>query len=290
MQSKDCHERASPYNESESRSLVTIGQLSVGHPDCVHAAPGDTREMLYRNKACLGDREPTEEYKEERPLEFQAKCMVVLIEESSRKALLDMLVAAGRALDHPLRVNVSYITSLSPNPDLTVSSMSCAIGEIVHENYKRDTVGQELQTELADLRRQLETKQEQIALFDRTLRGLATRRPPNPPPLPSPPPRPEAPPGMLLPPMPPMAVTFEERLAQMQQEEVSLNIAIADKLDAIGGPCVQSATNICGRTYIQAPDPWIAADGQKCAGFETREALEGSFCGHWGSPVRNACP
>ena len=112
MQSKDCHERASPYNTSESRSLVTIGQLDADHPNCVYATPDYTREMFYRNRACVGNREPSEEYKEERPLEFQAKCMVILIEESSRKALLDMLIAAGRVLDQPLYA--CFLTHLNP--------------------------------------------------------------------------------------------------------------------------------------------------------------------------------
>lgn len=284
MQSKDCHERASPYNTSESRSLVTIGQLAVGHPDCVHAAPDDTREMFYRNKACVGNREPTDEYKEERPLEFQAKCMVILIEESSRKVLLDMLVAAGRIIDQPLRISVNYTTALSPDPDLEVSSMNCAVGEIMHENYRRDGVGQELQQQLIDLREQLEVKERQVTLFDRTIRGLSAYRPPNSPPPPSPPPRPDAPPGMLAPPVPPQAVSFDERLLQLRREETSLNDAIEAKLQEIGGPCVKSATNTCGRTYAAAPDPWVAADGQRCAGYETKEAIEGSFCAHWGSP------
>lgn len=82
--------------------MISIGQLADRPGECVHAAPDGTREMFYRNKACLGHRVPSEEYEAERPLEFQAKCMVLLIEESSRKALLDMLVAAGRILDHPL--------------------------------------------------------------------------------------------------------------------------------------------------------------------------------------------
>ena len=290
MQSKDCHEHASPYNTSESRSLVTIGQLAVGHPDCVHAAPDDTREMLYRNRACMGNREPTDEYKEERPLEFQAKCMVILIEESSRKALLDMLIAAGRVLDQPLRISVNYTTPKSPDPDLEVSSMNCAVGEIIQENYRRDSVGQELQQELIDLREQLGDKERQVTLFDRTIRGLSAYRPPNPPPPPSPPPRPDTPQGMLAPPIPPQVVSFDERLLQLRREEASLRNAIVVKLQEMGGPCVKSATNTCGRTFAAAPNPWVAADGQRCAGYETREAIEGSFCAHWGSPVSGQTP
>ena len=42
--------------------------------------------------------------------------MVVLIEAESRKALLEMLVAAGRDLSDELRVSVNYTTTLSANP------------------------------------------------------------------------------------------------------------------------------------------------------------------------------
>ena len=163
--------------------------------------------------------------------------------------------------------------------------MNCAVGEIIHENYRRDTVGQELQQQLIDLREQLEVKEQQVTLFDRTIRGLSAYRPPNSPPPPSPPPRPDAPPGMLAPPIAPQVVSFDERLLQLRREEASLNDAIEKKLQEIGGPCVKSATNTCGRTFAAAPDPWVAADGQRCAGYETREAIEGLFCAHWGSPV-----
>lgn len=286
LQSADCQERASPYDTNSSRSLITIGQSSSQPSECVHVAPEGTREMLYRNRACLGNRIPSEEYQEERPLEFQAKCIVVLIEQSSRKALLEMLIAAGRVLDDPLRLTFNYTTSLSPDPDLSVSSMNCAVAHLIYENYKRDAVGQELQNELASLRNQLEIKNAQVQLFERTVNGLAQYRPPGAPPPPSPPPRPDAPPGMLAPPIPPRVVSFDTRLQQLRADAASLESAIVTKSNEIGGPCVSSATNTCGRTSEAAPDPWLTKDGQRCAGYDTREALEGSFCAHWGSPVR----
>ena len=89
---------------------------------------------------------------------------------------------------------------------------------------------------------------------------------------------------MLAPPIPPQAVSFETRLAQLRQEQSSIENAIIEKRAEIGGPCVRSATNICGRTFAAAPNPWVAADGTRCAGYSTEEALEGSFCAHWGSP------
>ena len=91
---------------------------------------------------------------------------------------------------------------------------------------------------------------------------------------------------MLAPPIPPQAVAFGTRLAQLRQEQSALENAIIDKRAEMGGPCVRSATNICGRTFAAAPNPWVAADGSRCAGYSTGEALVGSFCAHWGSPVR----
>ena len=282
MQAKDCHEGASPYNQSDTRSLVTIGQVNNGYADCVHAAPGETREMFYRNKNCIGHREPTEEYQEERPLEFQAKCMVILIEESSRKALLDMLVAAGRFLSDPLRIMVNYTTALSRDPDLAVSSMNCALGELISKNHERDQVGQELQQQLVDLQAALEVKSKQVTLVDKTIRGLSAYRPPKSPPPPFPAPYPD---GLIAPPAAPVAVTYHEWLIQLRVEENELVKSISSTLEEMGGPCVSSPTNTCGRSLVAAPNPWIAADGSRCSGYETKEALEGSFCAHWGSPV-----
>jgi hypothetical protein len=162
---------------------------------------------------------------------------------------------------------------------------TACIAQIVLENYMRDSVGQELQLELTSLQEQLVRKTKQVELFDRTIRSLSAYRPPGSPPPPLPPPRPDAPPGMLAPPIPPQAVSFDTRLSQLRAEKTNLENAIILKNEEIGGPCVRSATNICGRTYAAAPDPWIAANGVHCAGYQTREALEGSFCGHWGSPV-----
>ena len=290
MQDTDCKDGASPYDTNSSRSLVTIGQSSNTALECVHASPEGTREMFYRNRVCLGDRIPTEEYESEKPLEFQARCIVVLIEEQSRKALLNTLLSAGRVLDHPLKLAFNYTLSLSRNPDLAVSSMNCALGNLILENYNRDAVGQQLEGELTDLLSQLETNNTEVELFDMTLMGLSAYRPPAAPALQSPPPRPSAPHGLLAPPIPQIAVDFDTRLQQLRSEASALESAVIAKRNEIGGPCVRSATNTCGRTNAAAPDPLVAADGERCAGYQTREAMEGLFCGHWGSPVSQNAP
>ena len=150
----------------------------------------------------------------------------------------------------------------------------------------RDAVGQEHQLELTSLKEQLTTKEKQVKWLDRRLRAFSAYRPPGSPPPPLPPPRPDAPPGMLSPPVPPEALALDARgLAKMRAQKTELENAIVLKLEQIGGTCVRSATNVCGRNYAAAPDPWLAKDGVRCAGYQTREAIEGSFCGHWGSPV-----
>jgi hypothetical protein len=102
FQQSDCADNASPYDNTNSRSQVAIGQIREKPEECVHAAPDVAREMFYRNKNCVANRVPMDEYQTQKPLEFQAKCMVILIAESSRKALLDMLVASGRILTDPV--------------------------------------------------------------------------------------------------------------------------------------------------------------------------------------------
>ena len=66
---------------------------------------------------------------------------------------------------------MNYTTVLSPTPDFGVAAMSCAMGEIILENYQRDQVGQQLQQELIDLNEALDIKANQVQLFDRTIRG-----------------------------------------------------------------------------------------------------------------------
>ena len=270
FQEADCADRASPYDTSSSRSQVTIGQFKDQPAECVHAQSGVTREVLYRNTKCTGERATPDEFLEQKPLEFQARCLVVLIEEKSRKALLDMLIAAGRVLDQALRIEVNFTTTISTTPNFAVAAMSCGLGSILRENAARDAIGQELDIAITDLQKRLETKTAQADLYDKTVRGLSAYRPPNAPP----------PPGAA-----PAVLSFDERLAELRAEQLALSRELDAKRAELGGPCVPSPTNICGRSFAAGPNPWVAADGTKCAGHATYEALEGAFCAHWGSPV-----
>tara|TARA_B110001450_G_C17502468_1_gene432936 strand:- start:186 stop:443 length:258 start_codon:yes stop_codon:yes gene_type:complete len=66
---------------------------------------------------------------------------------------------------------MNYTTTMSATPDFGVAAMSCGIGEIILENYRRDQIGQQLQQELIDLNEALDAKERQVELFDRTIRG-----------------------------------------------------------------------------------------------------------------------
>lgn len=286
FQEKNCADLASPYDDSNSRARVALGQMEQHPEECVVSTPGETREMFYRNKQCVGDRESFDEFQMQKPLEFQARCMVILIEETSRRALLEMLLSSGRAIDHPLRVSVNYTTTLSPSPNFEVAAMNCAMGEILRENYERDLVGQELSDRILRLQTELEQKETQVDVLDRTIRGLSAYRPPASPSPPRSPPVPHAPPGLHNPPVPPVAVSFDQKLDQLKAEQIEIQSALDATKAEIDLVCVPSTTKTCGRTSIAAPNPWIAADGTLCAGYGTFEALEGSFCAHWGSPVR----
>lgn len=256
---------------------MTIGQREDLPGDCVYAVPGETRELLYRNARCTVGRATPDEGVPQKPLEFEPRCLVVLIEDDSRAALFAALFEAGRRLSDPLRLNVTYTTLLAPDPDYEVASMNCELGDILRENAARDAVGQELEREIYELEQELEKQNKLIAWFDDTVRGLSAYMPPSSPP----PPWPDTSPS------PPVQESFAERLATYRSEAKDLERALDAKLAERGGHCTPSPTQTCGRTHIAGPDPYIGADGvTRCAGHATGEALEGLFCAHWSSPVR----
>lgn len=120
--------------------------------------------------------------------------------------------------------------------------------------------------------------QQHLERTEDVLDGLSAYRPPAVPPSPAPPRLPGAP-------QVPQAVPFAEYVARLQRRVDALDAEIA-RLDASLDACVPSATTTCGRSSTLAPDPWTAADGQRCFGATTFEALEGAFCGYWTNTVR----
>jgi len=148
--------------------------------------------------------------------------------------------------------------------------------------YEYDTAGQELTDKYLALQAELQSARKQFEVFNRIYQGLSVYRPPI-----SPPP-PAAPPALAnAPPAAPVQVSLGERNDQLRQRVDDLEVDV-DKAAAVIGSCVPSKDNICGRSSIAAPNPWIAANGRPCAGNATREAIEGMYCGYWGSQVCSA--
>ena len=179
----------------------------------------------------------------------------------------------------PLRVNVSYVTTMSEEPDFQVAATSCALGRELLDLYEHDLAGQAERDLVAKLQRDVTSAKEQYELYGRVYMALPAYRPPNSPPPPS------APPALAnAPPAAPGVVSLGERYLQLEQRVVDLEAELVQAVAAVS-TCLPSKTQTCGRTSTLGPSPWLAADGRACAGESTREAIEGFFCAYWGSEV-----
>lgn len=168
---------------------------------------------------------------------------------------------------------------MSDNPDHELASVNCALGRELANLYEYDRAGQELTDKYLALQAELESARNQFEVFNKIYLGLSVYRPPI-----SPPP-PESPPALAgAPPAAPKQVSLGERNDQLRQRVDDLEVDVERAAAAIGS-CVPSKDHICGRSSLAAPNPWIAANGRPCAGNATQEAIEGMYCGYWGSPV-----
>lgn len=273
-----CKEKASQFDHTNSRALVTLGTVA-GREDCIEADPERTMTLFYRNQKCRNGRIGYEENSVHDPPTWQPKCIVVLIEQESRAALRDSLMEQGRILVQPLKVSLNYTVAQSEDPDLEVASTNCVLGLQLKNLYEQDRAGQEQRDRLVTLQAELVTARAQFELFNNVYLGLSAFRPPTSPPPPSTPPV-----GAYGPPAPPAQVSLGERLEQLRENVDVIEVSIVEAEKAIE-VCVPSATTTCGRPSLLAPNPWIANGGKACAGNGTYEAIEGLYCGYWGSNV-----
>jgi hypothetical protein len=280
LQNKNCHAHASPFDHTNSRALVALGTMR-GREDCVEVDTDNAITMFYRNQKCRNGRTEYEEFSPHAPPTWEPKCLIVLLETDSRAALRDQLVESGRILIHPMRIQVNYTTAQSANPDLAVASQNCALGHELKDLYEHDLAGQAQRDYLLQLQNELVQARLQYDVYTRVYQGLSAYRPPNTPPPPSSPPALDN-----APPAAPVAVDLGVRWSQLRERVETLEVSVVEAAAAIS-VCVPSTTQTCGRSSQRAPNPWIAADGQACAGNGTYEALEGAYCGYWGSEVRS---
>jgi hypothetical protein len=278
LQDQHCADDVSEFNEENTRALVTFGTIA-GRENCVDYDAEHAAALFYRDQACRSGRNSYEEGQDQ-TIPWQPKCMVALIEAESRAALRDQLVELGRILVQPLRVNVSYVTTMSEDPDLQVAATSCALGRDLLDLYEHDLAGQAERDLLIKLQNDLQVAKNQYDLYGRVYNALPVYRPPLTPPPPSSPPA-----NFNAPPAAPGVISLGERFLQLEERVEELEKQVTAAAAAIS-VCVPSKTQICGRSSLLAPNPWLAADGRACAGRHTFEALEGFFCAYWGSEVR----
>ena len=175
-------------------------------------------------------------------------------------------------------MSVNFTTSRSLDPDLEVTSSSCALGRELLTLHEHDLPGQAAADALALARAQLARAEKDLLHFERVLDGMSLYQPPQSPPPPPPPDFVGAPPGA------PATITYEEQKLVLA-ERVAYHTQQVSARAAAVTTCVPSTETICGRGSSEAPNPWLANNGAPCFGYETHEALEGAYCAYWGSSV-----
>ena len=219
---------------------------------------------------------------------FEPRCLVLVLAAESERIMFDEMMAAGRKMSDPFFVEVNYSVALGSAPDVKTVGTNCGNSRVLLENYKRDLVGQDVRDALEETRAAITTQQELIAFWDhvQNSRAMVSIDPSTGliqsvlPPSPSPPP---PPPPVLhnAPPAPPEQVSNAVQTQRLADELVALELrrdALVASLDDCYVPDRPSGV-VCGLSSQEAPDPWMALNGVKCRGYDTRSARERDFCG-----------
>ena len=249
-----------------NREIVTVGQLAdygIGREQCIFHERSRALELFYRDTGCERASVETGDYIV--PNKFRPRCLVLVSEADSAEQMLEDMLASGRVPTDNLQFNLSYATTTAEEPDYAVAATHTAISLLLQSQYGADLTGQDSFLSLVGAEEAVAAKTEQLALYSNTLAGVS------------------------------VAAADAAELQQLRDKETALQNELAvlqANLDALrvqaAVVCEPSETHTCGRSSAQAPNPWVAADGTRCAGFETLEVYPGAFCARWGDPV--SCP
>ena len=271
---------------NNSRSGVSYA-ANRDKPECALPTPNRARTFLNLNEACAESIVPGESVV---GLDFEPKCLMIVIAADSRKDLFDQLLAAKRPLQDKLRITVNYTLGIDPTPNVASISTNCENSLVMQENYNRDRVLQDETQELEEVRENLTRALDTLALFDETvdqlpahaLRGSLApyRAQSGSAPLPSPPPPP--PPGI------PGALSIDDARLRLTQEIGTMQDRVQFLVTSIYdcdrfGP---TRERVCGIPANEGPSPWLSKSGEQCRGYDTFSARFGDFCGYWDAPVR----
>lgn len=131
-----------------SRSQVNFF-VDPNKPECALPTPGEALQFVNLNEQCSRS---VVEGEIVTGLTFEPRCLVIVIEPDSRRALFDELMQAGRPLDIPISVNVSYTVATELDPVVESASVNCQNSMVLLENYQRDQVLQDAFQRLAEAR------------------------------------------------------------------------------------------------------------------------------------------
>ena len=278
----------------KSRAQVSY-EIDPALTDCPKPTPTEGITLLNNNEACgttIVDGETVS------GLTFEPRCLVVVVAPSSRKALFDEMLAAGRIMTDDLTVSFNYTVGTHPftsdEMERTVenAATNCAHSMLMVDNYERDKILQDELDELERVRAEIEQYEKLIKWFDRLMGSRRLMLPPNPPPPPPPPPVPEV--GGTsprAPPAPPKQVTFAEFRAQYESEIRTRENRVLELLEEIDG-CIGTRTGrACGLPSNETPSPWLALNlttGEAtvpCRGHAGLQTREKDYCGFWDAGV-----
>jgi hypothetical protein len=245
------------------------------HSECALPTPGKGTTFLQLNERCSRSIVAGEVVA---GIEFEPKCMVVVIEPNSRKDLFEQFMQTGRVMTEKLRVEVNFTLGIGVNPSIPLIETNCLNSQVLLENYELDRVLQDEFEELRVTRENITQVTELIQFIEflldnrpasaliKEIDEYKNRVSPPPPasadaPPPSPPSIPEA-----------LRVLNRDLVIYQQREE---------ELAQLVSTCKSTRTRPCGLSLTEAPNPWVGRDGRLCRGYYTKSTRVGDFCGYW---------
>ena len=197
-------------------------------------------------------------------------------------------------------IQVNFTIATGDDPDVKMASTNCHNSHVLLRNHELDKTGQAERDELAQVRSDLTMYENLIAFTKHLMNSQALVGPPDswgrvtllsPKPSPPPPPPPVA---ELIdawtprhPPAPPETVSAQSLIQRYEGNILDLE-AREDELVLKLDECFvkdRAEGTVCGLNSNEAPDPWMAIDGVKCRGYDTRSTRELDYCGYWKSDV-----
>jgi len=186
------------------------------------------------------------------------------------------------------RILVNYTVATELEPDVFAASTNCQNSMLMHENYLLDRTLQDEFTELAQVRAEMVSYQQELEFADFVKDSTRYFQPPSLPPPPPPSPPPPGAPSQIVqtaPPNPPTQQTYEVYVQQLTHELSVLEgreralLSEIQGCESFGG----SRTHVCGLSSTEGPNPWISKNGKACRGNSTLSARFGDFCSYWDS-------